>query len=90
MQFDLEALKNKLKSVTSGKVCGWPSYDRLLHNPVEDAINIDGDIIIEPIVMKTYSNSGMFRRMQLLYISCPHGKRVLFIDKALYINMLSV
>ncbi len=22
------------------------SYDRLLHNPVEDAINIDGDIII--------------------------------------------
>ena len=44
--FDLEALKNKLKSVVSGKVCGWPSYDRLLHNPVEDAINIDGDIII--------------------------------------------
>ena len=27
---------------------------------------------------------------QKLYISCPHGKRALFIDKVLYINMLSV
>lgn len=44
--FDLEALKNKIEMVASGNVCGWPAYDRLLHNPVEDALEIDGDIII--------------------------------------------
>jgi hypothetical protein len=26
--------------------CGWPVYNRLLHNPVEDAVLVDGDIII--------------------------------------------
>ena len=32
--------------MASGAVCGWPVYDRLLHNPVEDAIRIDGDIVL--------------------------------------------
>lgn len=44
--FDLDRLKEKIAEVAAGKVCGWPRYDRLLHNPVEDAINVDGDIII--------------------------------------------
>ena len=44
--FDLEALTKKITEAVSGKVCGWPAYDRLLHNPVEDAVLINGDIII--------------------------------------------
>ena len=44
--FDLEGLKRKIAEVSAGKVCGWPVYERLLHNPVEDAVLVDGDIII--------------------------------------------
>ncbi len=44
--FDLERLKEKTREVASGKQCGWPVYNRLLHNPVEDAVLVDGDIII--------------------------------------------
>ncbi len=44
--FDLEALKSKIGEVLTEKKCGWPAYDRLLHNPVDDAVMIDGDIII--------------------------------------------
>ncbi|MCR5324076.1 MAG: nucleoside/nucleotide kinase family protein [Lachnospiraceae bacterium] len=44
--FDLEGLKKKISEVAQGKVCGWPVYERLLHNPVEDAILVDGDIVI--------------------------------------------
>ena len=44
--FDLELLKDKLQELTSGKNCGWPVYNRLLHNPVEDAVFVDGDMII--------------------------------------------
>ena len=44
--FDLEKLKDKLSELVSGKHCGWPVYNRLLHNPVEDAVFVDGDIII--------------------------------------------
>lgn len=44
--FDLNALTAKIKQVTSGENCGWPTYDRHLHNPVEDAITITGDIIV--------------------------------------------
>jgi hypothetical protein len=44
--FDLDKLKDRVKDVADGKICGWPIYDRLLHNPVEDAILIDKDIVI--------------------------------------------
>ena len=30
----------------NGETCGWPVYDRLLHNPVEDVITVDGDIVL--------------------------------------------
>ena len=36
--FDIEKLKDKLSEIASGKNCGWPVYNRLLHNPVEDAV----------------------------------------------------
>ncbi len=44
--FDLDALKGKIREVRSGAVCGWPVYDRMLHDPVEDAALVDGDIVI--------------------------------------------
>ena len=44
--FDLESLTRRVKSLAAGEVTGWPVYDRLLHNPVEDAVRVDGDIVI--------------------------------------------
>ncbi len=44
--FDLEKLTDSVRRVAAGEICGWPVYDRLLHNPVEDALRVDGDIIL--------------------------------------------
>ncbi len=44
--FDLARFSDKIEDVVSGKVCGWPVYDRLLHNPVEDAVTVYGDIVL--------------------------------------------
>lgn len=44
--FDLEKLTESIRKVAAGEVCGWPVYDRMLHNPVEDAIQVDGNIIL--------------------------------------------
>ncbi len=44
--FDLDALTLKIKEVANGENCGWPTYDRHLHNPIENAINVTGDIVI--------------------------------------------
>lgn len=44
--FDLEALTKRVKSLAAGEKTKWPVYDRLLHNPVEDAVPIDGDIVL--------------------------------------------
>ena len=44
--FDLEALRRKTAELTEGRACSWPRYDRLLHNPVEDAITIEADIVL--------------------------------------------
>ena len=44
--FDLEGLRKKIAEVTKGHPCKWPRYDRLLHNPVEDAITINADIVL--------------------------------------------
>ncbi len=44
--FDLEKLTESVKKIASGAVCGWPVYDRLLHNPVENALTVDGRIIL--------------------------------------------
>ncbi len=44
--FDLEKLENAIKMVLNEKSCGWPAYDRLLHNPVEDAITVNAGIVI--------------------------------------------
>ena len=44
--FDLERLTSSVKKVAAGETCGWPVYDRLLHNPVEDAIHVNGNIVL--------------------------------------------
>jgi hypothetical protein len=44
--FDLEALTRKIEEVTEGNICRWPHYDRQFHDPVDDAITIDADIVL--------------------------------------------
>ena len=44
--FDLEKLTAEVKRVAAGEKCGWPSYDRHLHNPVEDTYHVEADIVI--------------------------------------------
>ena len=44
--FDLPLLADRIRRVAAGEVCGWPVYDRMLHNPVEDALTVDGNIVL--------------------------------------------
>lgn len=44
--FDLELLTDRIEKVASGDACGWPEYDRTLHNPQENAITVTGDIVL--------------------------------------------
>lgn len=44
--FDLEKLTSAVKRIAAGEICGWPDYNRMLHNPVEDARMVDGEIVI--------------------------------------------
>ena len=44
--FDLDRLEESVRKVAAGEKCGWPAYDRLLHDPVEDALLVDGDIVM--------------------------------------------
>jgi len=44
--FDLPLLTERIKKITSGENCGWPIYDRNIHNPVDNVINITSDIIL--------------------------------------------
>ncbi len=44
--FDLTKLTEKIRQISEGEDCGWPEYYRIAHNPIEDAIQIHGDIIL--------------------------------------------
>ena len=44
--FDLQRLADSVKRVAGGEICGWPVYDRMLHNPVENALQVDGSIVL--------------------------------------------
>ena len=44
--FDLDRLAESVKKAAAGEVCGWPAYDRLLHNPVENAVTVDSDLVL--------------------------------------------
>ena len=43
--FDLQRLKESIERVASGEICSWPVYDRLLHNPVDDALQVNSKIV---------------------------------------------
>ncbi len=44
--FDLELLRTRIELVASGAKCGWPIYDRTLHNPVDNVITINSAIVL--------------------------------------------
>ena len=44
--FDLPRLAERVGRVAAGEKCGWPAYDRALHDPVEDALTVDGEIVL--------------------------------------------
>ena len=44
--FDVDLLIERVKRVAGGEECGWPEYDRMKHNPVEDYITVTGDIVL--------------------------------------------
>ena len=44
--FDLEHLTERVRRAAAGEACGWPAYDRLLHNPREDALTVRGEVIL--------------------------------------------
>ena len=44
--FDLPRLTESVRRAASGEKCGWPVYDRLLHNPVEDALTVDSPVVL--------------------------------------------
>ena len=44
--FDPDALTRKISEVTEGNSCRWPHYDRQLHDPADDAITIDAEIVL--------------------------------------------
>ncbi len=44
--FDLERLTESIRDIARGEARGWPVYDRLLHNPVENAVTVDADIVL--------------------------------------------
>lgn len=44
--FDVEKLSSKLEEIKGGGKVLWPLYDRLLHDPVEDAVEVSGDIVL--------------------------------------------
>ena len=44
--FDLEALQSALSRVAAGEDCPWPAYDRTLHDPVDGALQVTGEIAL--------------------------------------------
>ncbi|SDB22793.1 hypothetical protein SAMN02910298_01106 [Pseudobutyrivibrio sp. YE44] len=44
--FDLKGLKERIERVASGEDCGWPIYDRTLHNPVDNQIIVNTNIVL--------------------------------------------
>ena len=44
--FDLEKLMMRIERIAAGENCGWPEYNRMTHNPKEDAVQVDGKIVM--------------------------------------------
>ncbi len=46
ISFDLEKLTERIERLLREGECPWPHYDRKLHNPVEAAVTVSGDIVL--------------------------------------------
>ena len=44
--FDLKKLTEGIRKVAAGEETGWPVYDRMLHNPTENAVRVNGEIVL--------------------------------------------
>ena len=44
--FDLDLMKSRIQSITREDSLGWPIYDRTLHNPVDNAIEVESEIVL--------------------------------------------
>ncbi len=44
--FDLDKLSDSLKQVAAGEIIGWPEYNRMTHNPKENAIKVNGGVVL--------------------------------------------
>lgn len=44
--FDVDLFEKSIEKVLSEKTIGWPEYNRKLHNPVDDAITVNRDIVL--------------------------------------------
>ena len=44
--FDLPKLTQYVKEVSAGVRSTWPDYDRMKKDPIEEAVKIDGDIVL--------------------------------------------
>lgn len=44
--FDLELMREAVARVAAGEDCGWPRYDRTLHDPVPDALRVTGEVVL--------------------------------------------
>lgn len=44
--YDLDAFRERLLRVRKERVCPWPEYSRKLHDPVDNAVEITGDIVL--------------------------------------------
>ena len=44
--FDLELFEKAIRDVDGGDEVGWPEYNRKLHNPVDNAIKVNRDIVL--------------------------------------------
>ena len=44
--FDLKLMQAALESVASGESCGWPVYDRTIHDPRENAVQVTAPIVL--------------------------------------------
>ena len=44
--FDLESLHARVMRVAAGENCPWPTYNRLLHNPQDNAFIVSGNIVL--------------------------------------------
>lgn len=44
--FDVPLLLEHIQRVAAGEVLGWPEYDRMLHDPRDNATLVNGDIVL--------------------------------------------